>query len=144
MYYNKIEIKKLLNCKKCEGILDQPKLLPCGKSICSLCVSSIKLNKIEYECLICNNKHEMPKSGLPINESLVEILSVKTVEISFFSLMKLKLKDAKTKAIYLLKEASKYTGALKKYLSFVFLFILLFQSLLSSRLFYYGNYIYFI
>ena len=70
MFYNKIN--KILSCKNCKEQLDEPKILPCGKTICSLCVSQIKVSRRKYVCLICENKHEMLESGLPINESILE------------------------------------------------------------------------
>jgi hypothetical protein len=45
MYYNKNDMNNVLNCKFCEGRQEEPKLLPCGESICALCASTIKLNE---------------------------------------------------------------------------------------------------
>ena len=60
-----------LNCKKCRGSLDQPRILQCGKTICSLCSSSIIVDSNNhYDCLVCSKKHEMSKEGLPLNESI--------------------------------------------------------------------------
>ena len=82
MYFNKNEVNNILTCKYCEGRLEEPKLLPCGKSICSLCVSTIKLNQSsEYDCSACNQKHEMSKNGLPVNEVVVEMLSLQAIQI---------------------------------------------------------------
>jgi len=82
MYYNKNEVNNILTCKYCEGRLEEPKLLPCGKSICSLCVLTIKLNaSSEYDCSACNKKHEMSKNGLPVNEALVEMLSLQAIQV---------------------------------------------------------------
>ena len=40
MYYNKNEVINILNCKNCLERLDEPKILPCGETICSFCTSS--------------------------------------------------------------------------------------------------------
>ena len=58
----------MLNCKKRPKRLDESRLLPCGKTVCSECVLSIQVKEKEFQCLICQDKHEMPKNGLPVNE----------------------------------------------------------------------------
>ncbi len=82
MYYDSNVVNNLLNCKICQGHLDEPRLLPCGKTICSQCVSTFKLNGNQYDCLVCGKKHEMNKNGLPINELALEMLSIKTIKLS--------------------------------------------------------------
>ena len=59
-YNNKVDNKLL--CKHCEGRLDIPKILPCGETICSFCGSSIQVNDRMFDCLICKDKHEIPKN----------------------------------------------------------------------------------
>jgi hypothetical protein len=64
MYFNEEQINSLLlSCKYCESRLDEPRILPCGENICSICSSSIKVTENEFECLVCKMKHEMPKLG---------------------------------------------------------------------------------
>jgi hypothetical protein len=62
-------------------------------TICSLCEASIQINNQMFVCFICNDKHEMPKKGLPNNKSLLKILSAKLTRVSrgnaFDSLLKL-------------------------------------------------------
>jgi len=83
MYFDSKQVNNLLNCIKCEGRLDEPRLLPCGNSICSYCSSSIQLaNNKEFQCLICNELHEMPQKGLPINKLALEMLSFKSIDVS--------------------------------------------------------------
>ncbi len=83
MYFDSGQVNNFLSCKNCEGRLDKPRILPCGNSICSFCISSIHLkeNK-EFQCLVCNELHEMPKNGLPLNNLAAEILSIKSVKVS--------------------------------------------------------------
>jgi len=83
MFFDSSQVNNLLNCKKCEGRLDEPRLLPCGNNICSFCVSSIQLkeNK-EFQCIVCDELHEMPKTGLHINKVLIELLSVESIKVS--------------------------------------------------------------
>ena len=50
MYFDSNQINSKLICKKCEGRLDEPRLLPCGKNICSYCIACIKVLNKEFQC----------------------------------------------------------------------------------------------
>jgi len=84
MYFETNQVNKALLCKLCEEFFEnsEPKILPCGETICSFCVSSIQVTDNLFDCLLCQDKHEMPKNGLPNNKALIEILSVKQVQVS--------------------------------------------------------------
>jgi len=83
MFYDTNKVDKVLLCKNCEGRLDVPKNLPCGKAICSLCETTIQiLENNKFNCLICKKKHEMPQDGLPILEPLLDLLSIKLAKVS--------------------------------------------------------------
>jgi hypothetical protein len=83
MFFDSNQINNKLTCKKCEGRLDEPRILPCGRSICSFCLEYIKLtNNREFQCLICDELHEMPKKGLPISETVLDLLSFKETQVS--------------------------------------------------------------
>ena len=71
--YNKI--KQVLSCKKCNQLLDEPKILPCGETICSKCQSMLQIDETNhFDCIICSNKHTiMPKIGLPINKMIISL-----------------------------------------------------------------------
>jgi len=93
MYFETDQVSDALLCKKCEGKLDIPKILPCGETICSLCDTSIQVIDKMYDCLVCKKKHEMPKDGLLFNKLASKILSAKLTRVSrgnaFDSLLKL-------------------------------------------------------
>ncbi len=36
----------------------------------------------KFDCLVCKNKHEVPKYGFPNNEALLKLLSIKPIRIS--------------------------------------------------------------
>jgi hypothetical protein len=80
MYFETNQVNDILLCQQCQGQLEGPKLLPCGETICSFCVSSINLNV--FECLVCKQQHEMPKNGLLDNKVVLKILSMKPTKIS--------------------------------------------------------------
>jgi hypothetical protein len=82
MFFNTYKINKVLLCKQCEGRLDIPKILPCGETICSLCESSIQVNDQMFDCLVCKEKHDMPKNGFIISKSLTEILLMELTKVS--------------------------------------------------------------
>jgi hypothetical protein len=83
MFYDSNQMdNELLLCKHCEGRLVEPKLLPCGETICSSCEASIQVNDRMFDCLVCKDKHDMPKNGLPINKSLFKLLSFMPTNVS--------------------------------------------------------------
>jgi hypothetical protein len=93
MFCNANQVDKELLCSNCECRLDIPKILPCGETICSLCETSIQVNDQMFECLVCKDKHDMPKNGFIINKSLSKILAIELTNVSrgeaYNSLMKL-------------------------------------------------------
>ena len=82
MYFDSNRVNTLLDCTNCDRRLSDPRLLPCGKSICLNCSLSIRARYKKFDCLICNEKHEWPKNGLPRNEALATMLTIKTIEVS--------------------------------------------------------------
>ena len=83
MYCNYKRIENSLKCDKCERTLDEPRILPCGETICSLCASSICVDSnYQFDCLVCFKKHEMPKQGLLIIKRLLKILSIEPCEFN--------------------------------------------------------------
>ena len=81
MYFETNQVNDVLLCQQCEGRLEGPKILPCGETICLFCVSSIRINNKMFDCLVCNEKHEMPKNGLLDNKVVMKILSVKPTKV---------------------------------------------------------------
>jgi len=83
MFFETNKVNNALLCKQCEGRLDIPKILPCGETICSFCETSIQINENNmFDCLVCKDKHEMPKNGFLISKALSEILSIKLTKVS--------------------------------------------------------------
>jgi hypothetical protein len=83
MFFDTNKVNNALLCKQCEGRLDIPKIIPCGETICSFCETSIQVNENNtFDCLICKDKHEMPKNGFLISKALSEILSIKLTKVS--------------------------------------------------------------
>ncbi len=82
MFYDSNQIDSELLCKHCEGRLQEPKILPCGETICSLCETSIQVNDQMFDCLVCKEKHKMPENGFVISKSLLKLLSILPANVS--------------------------------------------------------------
>jgi len=83
MFYDSNQIdNELLLCKHCKGQLQEPKILPCGEIICSLCETTIHVNDRIFECLVCKDKHDMPKNGLIICKPLLKLLCIMPTNVS--------------------------------------------------------------
>ena len=93
MFFETNQVNDALLCIHCEERLSEPKILPCGETICSLCETNIHIIDKMYECLVCNKSHEMPEDGLPNNKLAFKMLSIKLTKVSrgevFDSLIKL-------------------------------------------------------
>lgn len=74
MFY---QILDELNCKTCNCKLDEPKILPCGTTICTKCVDLIEVKDSKFKCVSCSNEHIYPADGFITNQALVNLLSLK-------------------------------------------------------------------
>ena len=69
MFYEESKIDENVNCAKCKERLDhEPRILPCGDTVCSVCFSSIRVDNKQFDCILCNEKHQMPEKGLTLNK----------------------------------------------------------------------------
>jgi hypothetical protein len=82
MLYDTNAVNSVFICKNCEANIEIPKSLPCGEVICSHCESNIQINENKFDCSLCQNKHDMPRDGLPICKPLLQMLSIKPVKVS--------------------------------------------------------------
>lgn len=81
MFYEESKIVKLLLCQKCSkryDEYDEPRILPCGKTLCSKCVQAL-VN--EFTCDLCSNGHLIPQNGFPINEIVLNLISEQPNEV---------------------------------------------------------------
>ena len=82
MFYEENKIIDILKCRKCKERLDsEPKMLPCGQTVCSHCLNLICVNYNKFKCIICDNEHTMPENGLPINIAIQELSSKQPKEV---------------------------------------------------------------
>jgi len=88
MYLNKSNLKNnILNCDQCKvpfNDYDQPRILPCGETICSICLLKIEKKAInqKFNCNLCLNDHSIPDNGFPINKKMCALITVEPMEIS--------------------------------------------------------------
>ena len=67
MFYEEKEINDIIICQYCKLKYKDPRILPCGRSLCFDCIELLinkDENKIEtINCPICNENHEKPEIG---------------------------------------------------------------------------------
>lgn len=86
MFYEEGVIKSILKCTKCTNSYDkqeEPRILPCGKSICINCLSEIEyeIEDRKFDCNLCSERHSLPKNGFPKNDLLIELLRKEPAEL---------------------------------------------------------------
>ena len=68
MFYQADNIDSILICEVCDIKLVDPRLLPCGKSVCHRCVDILAdSDKKRIKCQNCGKTHEIPDEGFPKN-----------------------------------------------------------------------------
>ena len=82
-------INRLLECPKCNEAGRDMKVLPCGESICEICLDdqvfkSKEAKSKSIECFLCNKAHVVPEEGFITNEGLKKLakLELEATEIS--------------------------------------------------------------
>ena len=49
MFFASNQVNNILKCDKCEGRLEDPRILECGNSVCSYCLALIQItNKRKF------------------------------------------------------------------------------------------------
>lgn len=81
MFYESSQINSYLTCPKCNERFDEPKILPCGLSVCLQCCKSFELipsDNTKFKC-ICNQSHT--QSEFPTSIALLNLLKLKPNQI---------------------------------------------------------------
>lgn len=78
MFYADNELEDITTCPRCGDRMGDPRILPCGNTICNDCIPS---DNKHYVCYICNNAHLVPKHGFTRNESVIRLLKKRPHEI---------------------------------------------------------------
>ena len=81
MFYEQNQILNVLNCAKCSKEFDEPRLLPCGNTVCNDCISALTIysnpNTNMFDCAMCFDEHMRPAKGFPIVNSLLKLIEQK-------------------------------------------------------------------
>ncbi len=82
MFFQADAINNVLICDVCEEKLVDPRLLPCGKSVCQKCVDFLAdTEKKRIKCQSCAKTHELPDDGFLKNLTLQNILEIEAKEV---------------------------------------------------------------
>jgi hypothetical protein len=83
MYYDEKEVQAHLVCLVCLETFEDPRILPCGISVCNDCII-VCSNKDEqtYYCKSCKLVHQVPDQGFIRNLNLASLISLKPLQIS--------------------------------------------------------------
>jgi hypothetical protein len=82
MFYQAEKIESILICNVCENKMVDPRLLPCGKSVCHKCVDLlVDTDKQKIKCQNCAKTHEIPDDGFSKNLALQKLLEFEAKEV---------------------------------------------------------------
>ena len=81
MFYEEAMLNNELNCIKCNQRLDEPRILPCGETICAYCHLSIEVKSEKFKCFVCDEDHFISEKGLPVNKRLLKVLALESKEV---------------------------------------------------------------
>jgi hypothetical protein len=82
MFFQADAINKVLICKICENKMVDPRILPCGMSVCHRCVDILAdTDKKIIKCENCGKIHEIPDEGFYINQLAQEMLKFEAKEV---------------------------------------------------------------
>jgi hypothetical protein len=83
MFYQADKIESILICEVCDNKMVDPRILPCGKSVCHRCVDILAdSDKKRVKCQNCAKTHEIPDDGFLKNLALQKLLEFKAKEVS--------------------------------------------------------------
>jgi len=83
MYYDQKEVQAHLKCTICSHNFDDPRILPCGITMCNECIErSSQKNKTIFNCKFCKSVHPIPLDGFVKNINLANLIGLKPFNIS--------------------------------------------------------------
>jgi hypothetical protein len=82
MFFQADAINSILICTVCDNKMVDPRLLPCGKSVCHRCVYILAdTDNKRIKCQNCGKIHEIPEEGFFINQLAQELLKCEAKEV---------------------------------------------------------------
>lgn len=82
MFYKKESIDEILTCLACKLVYQDPRVLPCGHTICHDCIQRHQDSESQFECLECLVRHTVPSTGFPVNAFISKIVQVQAGPVS--------------------------------------------------------------
>ena len=80
-FYPKDEIEDSIKCPNCSKLLEDPRVLPCGTTMCEKCLKTM-LDDCGLNCSVCLKIHLLPENDeFPKNLQLVKLLEAKPKDI---------------------------------------------------------------
>jgi len=70
MFFEENVISSILLCQNCRQKLDDPRVVPCGATICTACIENNS-----FICRFCESLHSETDSGFPVNKMVKELLA---------------------------------------------------------------------
>lgn len=100
MFYEQNKIEPFLKCSKCYEKFDEPRVLPCGKTVCSLCLKTLITDKKKegcFECCMCQASHNT-NAEFPVNELVKGLMrTCEVLQSDLVKKFKANLKDINLK-----------------------------------------------
>ena len=85
MFFEQNQILTVLNCSKCTKEYDEPRMLPCGNTVCNDCITALTISKNPntnmFDCAMCLDEHLIPVKGFPLNKTLMTLIGQKPKEV---------------------------------------------------------------
>jgi hypothetical protein len=82
MFYQAEKIDSILICSVCENRMVDPRILPCGKSVCNRCVDLLTdTDNKRINCQNCAKIHEIPDEGFLINQIAKEMIKCEADQV---------------------------------------------------------------
>lgn len=120
-YYKNAQIEEILKCEICKMKMYEPRLLPCGESICSKCaIKQIDSTTNEMTCPFCHDVHFCPENGFILNKrlaKLAELIPVCKPKTRTERLLRAYVKDVKTKTESFVKNIQQSSEMMKQHAS---------------------------
>uniref|UniRef100_A0A915ILA7 RING-type domain-containing protein n=1 Tax=Romanomermis culicivorax TaxID=13658 RepID=A0A915ILA7_ROMCU len=69
------DLQKLFECPVCVQVFRNPKLLPCGHSVCADCCAQLNRDRISLLCPVCRRPSTTLADRLPINFGLRDLVN---------------------------------------------------------------------
>lgn len=77
MFVTKRKLEQALVCPSCQTNFDDPRVLPCGHTVCQTCIENNKREQELFVCPECCKRVNVPSDGFPVNQTVLIIAQIK-------------------------------------------------------------------